>query len=141
MANDVLSTIDPCISSPLKATRAATVEMLQMIVDFNPHIFREYLIKQARTIPDSKNVSGLRAEAACPGLDAQYDGHGRSLGTQHRGLQVIMNTSVERWAERGAQYKHGRSLVPSTEAKLSLIPERRIRPTLTPIAKASAHAG
>lgn len=59
MANDVLSTIDPCISSPLKATRAATVEMLSMIVDFNPHIFREFLLKQARTVADARNVGNL----------------------------------------------------------------------------------
>ncbi|KAI1719250.1 component of IIS longevity pathway SMK-1 domain-containing protein [Ditylenchus destructor] len=55
MANDVLATIDPCITSSLSSTRAATVELLSMIVDFNPQLFRDYLLKQFRTIPESKN--------------------------------------------------------------------------------------
>ncbi len=57
MANDVLGIIEPCITSKLPATRTATVELLTMIVDFNPQIFRDYLIKQARTVPENKNVS------------------------------------------------------------------------------------
>lgn len=56
MDNDVLNTIDPCISSPLATTRTATVELLTIIVDFNPQIFREFLVKQFRRIPESKNV-------------------------------------------------------------------------------------
>jgi protein phosphatase-4 regulatory subunit 3 len=55
MANDVLGIIEPCITSKLPATRTATVELLTMIVDFNPQIFRDYLIKQARTVPENKN--------------------------------------------------------------------------------------
>lgn len=57
MTNDVLSTIDPCISSSLSTTRAATVELLTMIVDFNPQLFRDFLLKQFRVIPESRNVS------------------------------------------------------------------------------------
>lgn len=56
MANDVLGIIDPCISSPLASTRTATVELLSIIVDFNPQIFRDFLVKQFRLIPESKNV-------------------------------------------------------------------------------------
>lgn len=56
MSNDVLATIDPCITSNLSSTRAATVELLAMIVDFNPQLFRDYLVKQFRTIPETKNV-------------------------------------------------------------------------------------
>lgn len=59
MANDVLATIDPCITSSLSSTRAATVELLSMIVDFNAQLFRDYLLKQFRTIPESRNVSGF----------------------------------------------------------------------------------
>lgn len=57
MSNDVMATIDPCISSPLSSTRAATVELLTMIVDFNPQLFRDYLVKQFRVIPETRNVS------------------------------------------------------------------------------------
>lgn len=57
MTNDVLSTIDPCISSSLSTTRAATVELLTMIVDFNPQLFRDFLLKQFRVISESRNVS------------------------------------------------------------------------------------
>uniref|UniRef100_A0A915CWL2 Serine/threonine-protein phosphatase 4 regulatory subunit 3-like central domain-containing protein n=1 Tax=Ditylenchus dipsaci TaxID=166011 RepID=A0A915CWL2_9BILA len=55
MANDVLATIDPCITSTLSSTRAATVELLTMIVDFSPQIFRDYLVKQFRVIPETRN--------------------------------------------------------------------------------------
>jgi hypothetical protein len=57
MDNDVLNTIDPCISSTLATTRTATVELLTIIVDFNPQIFREFLLKQSRRIPETKNVN------------------------------------------------------------------------------------
>lgn len=40
--------------------RAATVELLTIIVDFNPQIFREHLIKQYRTISESQNVKDYR---------------------------------------------------------------------------------
>jgi len=59
MQNDVLGIIDPCISCSLASMRAATVELLTMIVDFNPQIFREHLVKQFRTIPETKNVIEL----------------------------------------------------------------------------------
>ena len=52
----MLSTIDPCISSTLASTRSATVELLTIIVDFNPQIFRDFLVKQFPLIPESKNV-------------------------------------------------------------------------------------
>ncbi|KAL3068072.1 hypothetical protein niasHT_038062 [Heterodera trifolii] len=46
--NNVLGTIDPCISSPLPSTRTATVELLTIVVDFNPQLFRDFLMKQSR---------------------------------------------------------------------------------------------
>ena len=56
MANNVLEIIDPCISSPLASTRTATVELLSIIVDFNAQIFRDFLVRQFRIVPESKNV-------------------------------------------------------------------------------------
>lgn len=52
--NNVLGTIDPCISSSLATTRTATVELLTIIVDFNPQLFRDYLMKQSRQ--EGRNV-------------------------------------------------------------------------------------
>uniref|UniRef100_A0A914HJF2 Serine/threonine-protein phosphatase 4 regulatory subunit 3-like central domain-containing protein n=1 Tax=Globodera rostochiensis TaxID=31243 RepID=A0A914HJF2_GLORO len=46
--NNVLGTIDPCISSSLPTTRTATVELLTIVVDFNPQLFRDFLMKQSR---------------------------------------------------------------------------------------------
>uniref|UniRef100_A0A914LK23 Serine/threonine-protein phosphatase 4 regulatory subunit 3-like central domain-containing protein n=1 Tax=Meloidogyne incognita TaxID=6306 RepID=A0A914LK23_MELIC len=59
MANNVLEIIDPCISSPLASTRTATVELLSIIVDFNAQIFRDFLVRQFRIVPESKNSSLL----------------------------------------------------------------------------------
>jgi hypothetical protein len=56
LQNDVLGIIDPCISSVLPSMRAVTVELLTLIIDFNQQIFREYLIKQFRQVPETKNV-------------------------------------------------------------------------------------
>uniref|UniRef100_A0A1I8C0F9 SMK-1 domain-containing protein n=1 Tax=Meloidogyne hapla TaxID=6305 RepID=A0A1I8C0F9_MELHA len=59
MANNVLEIIDPCISSPLASTRTATVELLSIIVDFNAQIFRDFLVRQFRIVPEAKNNSLL----------------------------------------------------------------------------------
>lgn len=54
MSNDVLGTIEPCLRSPDAVTRTTTVDMLAMLVDFNPQQIREYLLKQAK---DKNDVS------------------------------------------------------------------------------------
>ncbi|CAD6197065.1 unnamed protein product [Caenorhabditis auriculariae] len=46
--NDVLGTIEPCLKSPDVETRAAMVGMLSLLVEHNPQLVRDYMIKQAK---------------------------------------------------------------------------------------------
>ncbi|CAG9538457.1 unnamed protein product [Cercopithifilaria johnstoni] len=55
MQNDVLAAIEPCITSKDIQTRATTVEMFVMIVEFNPQTARDYLLQQGRGFGESKN--------------------------------------------------------------------------------------
>lgn len=57
MQNDVLAAIEPCITSKDVQTRATTVEMFVMIVEFNPQAARDYLLQQGRGFGETKNVS------------------------------------------------------------------------------------
>lgn len=59
MQNDVLAAIEPCITSKDVQTRATTVEMFVMIVEFNPQTARDYLLQQGRGFGEAKNVSFL----------------------------------------------------------------------------------
>ncbi|VIO98198.1 Uncharacterized protein BM_BM3995 [Brugia malayi] len=55
MQNDVLAAIEPCITSKDVQTRATTVEMFVMIVEFNPQTARDYLLQQGRGFGEAKN--------------------------------------------------------------------------------------
>ncbi|MFH4979414.1 hypothetical protein AB6A40_006123 [Gnathostoma spinigerum] len=55
MQNDVLATIEPCIMSKDVQTRASTVELFVMMVEFNPQTVRDFLLQQGRTLSESKN--------------------------------------------------------------------------------------
>ncbi|KAM3717238.1 Serine/threonine-protein phosphatase 4 regulatory subunit [Dirofilaria immitis] len=55
MQNDVLAAIEPCITSKDVQTRATTVEMFVMIVEFNPQAARDYLLQQGRGFGEAKN--------------------------------------------------------------------------------------
>uniref|UniRef100_A0A915PJI6 Serine/threonine-protein phosphatase 4 regulatory subunit 3-like central domain-containing protein n=1 Tax=Setaria digitata TaxID=48799 RepID=A0A915PJI6_9BILA len=55
MQNDVLAAIEPCITSKDLQTRATTVEMFVMIVEFNPQTARDYLLQQGRGFGEAKN--------------------------------------------------------------------------------------
>ncbi|EJW78478.1 hypothetical protein WUBG_10613 [Wuchereria bancrofti] len=56
MQNDVLAAIEPCITSKDVQTRATTVEMFVMIVEFNPQTARDYLLQQGRGFGEAKNL-------------------------------------------------------------------------------------
>ncbi|CAD5223716.1 unnamed protein product [Bursaphelenchus okinawaensis] len=51
---DMLSGIDLCISSPLPTTRVASIDVISMIVDYNPIFMRDFLYKQAKSIPEDR---------------------------------------------------------------------------------------
>lgn len=56
MQNDLLAAIEPCILSEDPQTRATTVEVFVMIVEFSPQIARDYFFQQGRGLSESKNV-------------------------------------------------------------------------------------
>lgn len=53
MQNDVLATIEPSIRSADIDTRVTIIEVLVMLVEYNPQTVREYVIRQAK---DHKEV-------------------------------------------------------------------------------------
>jgi protein phosphatase-4 regulatory subunit 3 len=54
--NDLLSAISLCISSGLASTRNSAIEIISMIVDYNPVFMRDFLLRQARSVPENKPV-------------------------------------------------------------------------------------
>jgi hypothetical protein len=54
--NDMLSAINLCISNGLPSTRNSAIEIISMIVDYNPMFMRDFLLKQARTVSEDKPV-------------------------------------------------------------------------------------
>uniref|UniRef100_A0A1I7XKX4 SMK-1 domain-containing protein n=1 Tax=Heterorhabditis bacteriophora TaxID=37862 RepID=A0A1I7XKX4_HETBA len=50
--NDVLGTIEPCIMSPDADTRVTIVDMLSLLVEHNPQLIRDYLLRQAKEKSD-----------------------------------------------------------------------------------------
>ncbi|KAI6223068.1 hypothetical protein M3Y99_01463900 [Aphelenchoides fujianensis] len=52
--NDLLSAIDLCISSGSFATRNSAIEIISMIVDYNSLFMRDFLLRQARSVPEDK---------------------------------------------------------------------------------------
>lgn len=57
--HDMLSGIDLCISSGLPSTRNACIDIVSMIVDYNPIFMRDFLFKQAKSVPEENPVSPL----------------------------------------------------------------------------------
>ncbi|CAD5232966.1 unnamed protein product [Bursaphelenchus xylophilus] len=51
---EMLAGIDLCISSPYPSTRVACIDVISMIIDYNPIFMRDFLFKQAKSIPEDK---------------------------------------------------------------------------------------
>lgn len=57
LTNDMLSAINLCISNGLRSTRNSAIEIISMIVDYNPVFMRDFLLRQSRGIAEDKPVS------------------------------------------------------------------------------------
>jgi hypothetical protein len=59
LTNDMLSAVNLCISNGLPSTRNSAVEIVSMIVDYNPVFMRDFLLRQTRSVAEDKPVSFL----------------------------------------------------------------------------------
>ncbi|KAI6213365.1 hypothetical protein M3Y94_00141700 [Aphelenchoides besseyi] len=54
LTNDMLSAIDLCISSGSPSTRNSAIEIVAMIIDYNSLFMRDFLLRQARSVPEDR---------------------------------------------------------------------------------------
>jgi hypothetical protein len=52
----MLSAINLCISNGLPSTRNSAIEIVSMIVDYNPVFMRDFLLRQTRSVAEDKPV-------------------------------------------------------------------------------------
>lgn len=60
LTNDMLSAINLCISNGLPSTKNSAIEIISLIVDYNPVFMRDFLLRQARNVPDDKPVKFIK---------------------------------------------------------------------------------
>ncbi len=59
MSHGVLSAVEECLLSKEQTTRAATIEVFAMIVDYSPQLARDYLLAQDKN-SDKNQVQSIR---------------------------------------------------------------------------------